>query len=452
MKRTPQLQAARYFGHPDCQWWAIPQVLNFYRCPLGNLADMRLVEQHPGLLYLVLRNWAKDKPKAVQQAGRHFWHSLSWKQRHQPLQRTLGQRMVRAFRAGDSDLTKMGDKEYLNTQFYFEGDSVKAVQQGGFSYGDNDGSGELEYWTVVECGACHHEFSLREQLGDDNPEAFLLATEADLEDKGWLHITGPYGRCNECGAVNRAKVYPAESLPDQGWENVNEDSSEDWRDYQEHLDELLGQLKAHLVKHGMPEPDGLRLDIGHADWRGRDAWAECAVDGEELANKMRVDSQFIISNGRLLCFQDGNAELRCSLSHHDVPQGSSVCVTPRWECELEASTEYLGYEEVREAQGGLARIAEVLLCGEAREFTCSASTTFKVVARENLAYHIDSLADGCGLKDLDKLTGYALALGLLLERMVDDIRAKRSVPGAHAQLVRDVLDHWLEHSTEEECK
>lgn len=450
MKRTPQLQAARYYGHPDCQWWAIPQVLNFYHCPLGNLRDMRLVEQHPGLLYLVLHNWAKNKP-VFQQYGRHFWHSLSWAQRHQPLPRDLGQRLVRAFRAGDSELLGMVDKEMLNTQFYSEGDSVKSIQQGGFSYGDNDGTGELEYWTVVECGACHHEFSIREQLGNDSPEAFLLATEADLEDSGWLHISGPYGRCNECGAVNRAKVYPAKDLPDQGWANVNEDS-EDWSDYQQLLDDLLGQLKAHLVKHGMPEPDDLRLDIGHADWRGRDAWAECAVDGKELANTMRVDSQFIISNGRLLCFQDGNAELRCSLSHHDVPQGSSVCVTPRWECELESSTEYLSYEEARASLEGLARIAEALLCGKDSVFNFSAGSTFKVVAVENLAYHIESLADDCGLKDLDKLTGYDLALGLLLERMVDDIRAKRSVPDAHLLMVRDVLDHWLEHSMEEQSK
>lgn len=451
MKRSNQLQAARYFGHPDCQWWAIPQVLNFYHCPLGHLRDMRLVGQHPGLLYLVLRNWAKDKPAACQQAGRHFWHSLSWAQRHQPVPGALGRQMVRAFRASLSDLPSMVDKEALNSDFYFEADSVKSVQQGGFSYGDNDGTGELEFWTTVECGACHHEWPIREQLGSDSPEAFLLATEADLEDRGWLHITGPYGRCNECGAVNRAKVYPADSLTEEGWKYINEDT-EDWGDYQEHLDDLLGQLKAHLVKHGLPEPSGLRLDIGHADWQGRDAWAECRFEGKALAETMRVNGQYIVSDGRLLCMQDGNAELRCSLSHHDVPQGSSVCVTPRWECELESTTDYLSYEEARASLGGLARIAEALLCGKDSVFNFSAGSTFKVVARENLAYHIENLADDCGLKDLDQLTGYNLALGLLLERMVDDIRAKRSVPDAHLLMVRDVLDHWLEYSMEEESK
>lgn len=450
MKRSPQLQAARFFGDPDCHWWALPQVLNFYHCPLGNLRDMRLVGQHPGLTYLVLRNWAKNKPKAIQQAGRHFWHSLSWAQRHQPLPRDLGQRLVEAFRAGRSDLDSMVDKEALNTDFYFEADAVKSVKQGGFSYGYNDGSGELEYWTVVECGACHHEFSIREQLGGDSAEAFLLANEVDLEDKGWLHLHGPYGRCNECGEVNRAKVSPAESLPDAGWANVNEDG-EDWEDYQEHLGYLLDELKAHLVKHGLPEPDGLRLDIGHADWRGRDAWAECRFDGEKLADTMRVNSQFMITNGRLLCFQDGNAELRCGLSHHDA--SSSVCVTPYWEDELSYQGEdHLSYEEVRGAQAGLVNIAQVLLCGEAREFQYTKSATFKAVGSENLAVAIEQLASECVLDDLDELTGYRLALGLLLERMADDVRSKRAVPAPHVALVRDVLDHWLEHSTEEECK
>ena len=450
-RKHPQLSAARFFGHPDCTWWAVPQVLNFYHCPLGNLRDMRLIEQHPGLAYLVLRNWAKNKPKAIQQAGRHFWHSLSWAQRHQPLPRDLGQRLVQAFRAGASDLSDMVDKEALNTEFYFEADTVKSVKQGGFSYGENDGEGELEYWTVVECGACHHEFSIREQLGGDSAEAFIEANEADLEDKGWLHLSGPYGRCNECGAVNRATVAPAETLPDEGWKYVGEDGAEDWEQYHDHLEYLLGELKAHLVKHGLPEPDGLRLDIGHADWRGRDAWAECRFDGKKLAETMRVDSQFMISNGRLLCYQDGNAELRCGLLHHDA--SSSVCVTPYWEDELSYQGEdHLSYEEVRSSQAGLANIAQVLLCGEAREFQYSAGYPFKAVGGENLAAGIEWLAEQCAVRDLDAVAGYSLALGLLLERMADDVRAKRNVPAPHVQLVRDVLDHWLEHSTEEECR
>lgn len=450
-RKQPQLSAARYFGHPDCTWWAVPQVLNFYHCPLPEYRDLRLVNQHPGLLYLVLHNWAKTQPKAVQQAGRHFWHQMTWKQRHAPLQRTLGQRMVAAFRMDDKTLTNLVDKEALNTEFYFEADTVKSVKQGGFSYGDNGGEGELEYWTVVECGACHHEFSIREQLGGGSAATFLLANAADLEDKGWLHLHGPYGRCNECGAVNRAKVYPADELPDAGWANVNEDDREDWEDYQEHLCELLGQLKAHLVKNGLPEPDGLRLDIGHADWRGRDAWAECRFDGEKLAQTMRVDSQFIISNGSLLCYPDGRAELRCGLHHHDA--SSSVCVTPYWEDELSYQGEdHLSYEEVRGAQAGLANIAQVLLCGEAREFQYSASNPFKAVGSENLAGGIEWLAEQCAVRDLDEVAGYSLALGLLLERLADDVRAKRNVPVPHVQLVRDVLDHWLEHSTEEECR
>lgn len=450
MKRSPQLQAARYFGNTESQWWAIPQVLNFYHCPLGHLCDMRLVEQHPGLLYLVLRDWAKNKPNAAQQVGRHFWHSLSWKQRHQPLPRDLGQRMVRAFGASLRDLTSMVDKEALKTGFYFEADTVMSVKRGGFSYGEDGGEGELEYWTTVACGGCHHEFPIREQLGDDRPETFLLANAADLEDKGWLHMTGPYGRCNECGEVNRAAVSPAADLPDAGWANVNEDD-QDWENYQESLVYLLDDLKAHLVKHGLPEPDGLRLEVGNADWRGRDAWAECRFDGEALAKTMRVDSQFMISNGRLLCMQDGNAELRCGLLHHDA--SSSVCVMPYWEDELSYQGEdHLSYEEVRASQTGLANIAQVLLCGEAREFQYAANYPFKVVGVENLAAGIEWLAEQCAVRNLDEVTGYSLALGLLLERMADDVRAKRLVPGPHVAMVRDVLDHWLEHSTEEECR
>lgn len=451
MKRTPQLSAARYFGDPDCTWWAVPQVLNYYHCPLPEYRDLRLVNQHPGLLYLMLHSWSKTQPKAVQQAGKHFWHSLSWKQRHAPLERSLGQRIVRSFRVDDSNLARLSDKLAIEAAFYQDGDSVKAVQQGGFGYGDNDGSGELEYWTVVECGACHHELSLREQLGGDSAVTFIEANAADLEDSGWLHLHGPYGRCNECGAVNRAKVYPAESLPDQGWKYVQEDGGEAWDEYKDRLDELVTELGMHLEAHGLPKPDGLRLDINNADWRGRDAWAECRFDGQKLAETMRVNSQFIISDGRLLCFQNGNAELRCGLSHHDA--SSSVCVTPYWEDELSFQGEdHLSYEEVRGAQAGPANIAQVLLCGEAREFQYSANSTFKAVGSENLASGIEWLARQCAVHNLDEVTGYSLALGLLLERLADDVRSKRSVPGAHVALVRDVLDHWLEHSTEEECR
>jgi len=453
-RKHPQLSAARYFGHLDYTWWAVPQVLNFYHCRLPEYRDLRLVNQHPGLLYLMLHSWAKKQPKAVQQAGKHFWHSLSWKQRHAPLSRELGQRILRAFRVDDSNLARLhDDKEALNTEFYQEGDTVKSVKQGGFSYADNDGEGELEFWTVVECGACHHEFSIREQLGGDSAVTFIEANEADLEDKGWLHLSGPYGRCNECGEVNRAKVAPAEDLPDEGWANVNEDSSEDWEQYEDHLNELVNQAADHLKAHGLPKPDGLRLDVSNADWRGRDAWAECGLDGKALADRMRVNGQFTISNGRLLCHQDGNAELRCVLSHHDVPTGGGVCVNPYWEDELSYQGEdHLDIDAVRESLGELAPIAEALLCGSQPEFEYSAGSTFKVVSRDNLATAIEALTERFDLHNLEVIEGYSLAVGLLLERVAVDLRCKNKFNLASVQRTRQALDHWLEYSTEEECK
>lgn len=448
MTHTQKLYAARYFGDPDCRWWAVPQVLNHYACPLPVYRDLQLVGQHPGLLYLMLHHWAKDKPKAIQQAGRHFWHSLSWKQRHQPLPRDLGQRLVRVFRAGDSDLPKMVDRDFIAEQLYTEDGVVKSIQRGGFSYNDDDGSGEQEFWTTIECTGCRHEAHIREQLGGDSTVKFLTDNAHDLG--GFTYVSGPYCRCDQCDTLCRVKLYTPTTLPEEGWTYLNEDCEGDWDSYHEHLDTLIEDMTKHLAAHGLPKPDSLRLEISHANWRGSDAWAECSLEGKALAETIRVDSEFTISNGALRCYPNGNAELTCRLSHHDVPTGSGVTVAPRWECELESSTEHLSFEEMNESVHGLARIAEILLCGSTREFEYSAGSTFKAVSRENLAYAIDWLARQCGLKEWDALEGYDLALGLLLERLADDVRSKQNVHLSQVQQVRDVLDHWLAEQKETE--
>lgn len=443
---TNKLYAAQYFGDPDYQWFAIPQVLNFFHCPLSNYRDVRVVEQNPQVFYLMLRAWAKDRPKVLQ-SGRHFWHSLSYNQRHHPLTRELGQRMLRAFHAGEGDVGSLVDKAALHTQFYCEGETVKSIKRGSFSYNDNDNAGELEYWTTLECSHCGQWEYIREQLGNQTPAGFLACYQGDLER--FEPVTGPYCRCKQCDRLTRVKAYPAEELPVQAYDYAQEDAREAWDDYTDVLGEFLDMMVEHLEKHGLPKPTGLRLDVQHANWMGSDAWAECAVDGKELANKMRVNSDFMISHGSLNCFPNGNAELFCRLSHHDVPQGSPITITPQWECELEPETEYLNFEEARESLEGLADIAETLLCGAPQEFEFSPGSTFKTVHRTNLAYKLSELAKACGLDDLDQLTGYNLALGLLLRQLITDVRDKQRVRFSHIEQIRAVLNHWLAHSTEE---
>lgn len=447
---TPKLYAARYLDNEDSQWWALPQFLNFYHLPLAKFVHLEVVTQHPAVLYRLLHGWAATRGtttgKKLQQAGRHFWHHLSWQQRHQPLSRELGQRMAFAFDCGPAELTKLAtNRNDLFDEFYQDGDQVKAYKQGGFSYNDDAGEGELEYWTTLKCGQCGHEQHVREQLGGDTPAVFLAANAVDLG--GFTYLSGPYCRCDQCDAVSRVKVYPAEDLPAEAYDDLA--AEHEWDDYKERLDELITDLTAHLTAQGLPAPDGLRLDIGHADWRGRDAWAECGLEGEALAEKMRIDGQYTISGGELRCYPNGRAELICRMYHHDVPQGSPITVQPYWECELsdhnDCREDHLDYDAVKLSVEGLARIATVLLTGEHRVFEFSKGYEFRVIARHNLSGAIDWLAEQCELKGDPDLEGYDLAVSLLLQRLSSDVLNPHiHLASLKPDALRAVLDHWLD--------
>lgn len=453
MKRSQKLYAAHNFHEPAYQWWVLPQVLNHYHCPVADYARWALVGQAPALLYLTLRATALNAhPKRLKElaAGRHYWHHMSWKRRHQPLDQATGQALLRVFGYTSDQLTLMLDRDKLMTDFYQDGDEVKAIKRGAFGYNELDYEGEQEMWTTVECGACGHEEHVREQMGDATPAQWLADNVGELAE--FEHLSGPYARCEQCEAVSRLKVYPAEDMCEDAWANYNEDSSEQWEYYQEHLEELIGDLTRHLETHGLPKPAGLRLEVGHADWMGRDAWAECELEGKALAEKMRVNSDYTISNGRLLLSPSGYGELRCSLSHHDVPMGSPVTVMPYWECELDDRGDtHLDFEAVKDSMDDLGKLAAVLLAGPQTQFEYAPGSTFTVVDRENLAAGVEWLAAHCGLDELDELEGYNLALGMLLQRLADDIRGDTPIHLSRAERTRAVLDHWLEHSTEEEC-
>jgi hypothetical protein len=438
--RPCKLTAARYINQPECQWWALPQFLNFYKVSLTEFHRLQVVGKHPAILYRALLDAAKGKANLA--AGRHFWRHLTWSQRHKPLSRELGQRMARAF--GCTAMIPLPVEGFLD-QFYFEGDQVKSIVRGTFSYNDDDGESEREYWTTVGCASCGHEVHVREQMGDDTPAAFLKENEHDLG--GFTHLSGPYCRCDQCDAVTRVKVSPAEDLPDAAYDD--QDGREIWENYQDHLEHLVTELTKHLQASGMPKPDGLRIEVGHADWRGRDAWAECPLDGKELADKIKVNSDFTVSGGQLRCYQDGNAEMRCRLSHHDVPTGSPVTISPYWECELgdgnDSPDDHLDYAAARLSMAFTARIATTILTGEHRVFEYSKSHEFKMVSRHNLAGAIQWLAERCEIDAQGDLEGYDLAMALLLERLESDVLNTDLDPiRIRIENVRAVLDHWLD--------
>lgn len=439
--RPCKLTAARYINQSECQWWALPQFLNFYKASLTEFHRLQVVGKHPAILYRVLLDAAKGKANLA--AGRHFWRHLTWSQRNKPITRELGQRMARAF--GCTALIPLPVKGFLD-QFYFDDDGVKSIVQGTFSYNDDGYAGEAEMWTTIECGACGHSASIREQMGNDTPARFLEEQTDNIG--GFTHLSGPYCRCDQCDEVSRVKVFQPDDVPEL---DLDTDFREEWENYQDHLDHLVTELTKHLLAHGMPKPDGLRIEVGHADWRGRDAWAECPLDGKELADKVKVNGDFTISGGQLRCYQDGSAEMRCSLSHHDVPTGSPVTITPYWECELgdgnDNPGDHLDFEAVKLSLNALARIATTMLTGDQREFEYSKGHQFKVVSRHNLHGAINWLAEQCGFDgDLTGAQGYSLAVGLLLERLADDVLNPNLDPGCiRAESVRAVVEEWLEH-------
>lgn len=250
---------------------------------------------------------------------------------------------------------------------------------GGFSYTDYDL--ELEPYLAVECPDCGQT----ETVLADSPEDALETAEE------FTHLSGPYCRCERCEKAMRPTVEPATCLPDSHYQYRDDDEHDL---YIEQLDYLLGQMTEHLKALELPEPSRLHIGVSNADWRGRDAYAKCRIDGTDLADKLRVNGDYMVRDGKLLIAPDGHVSMTCVLAHHDA--SSPITIVPEWECELDEDTA-LFQEDLPEAKV-LARAAHQLLAGQAECFEYNdRGTPFALVSYSSLAE---------GLRELSRRLGY----------------------------------------------
>lgn len=421
--------------NPDRQWHALPNLLNFHKCSVQDLAALRLVE-YPALTMTVLLGVMEqiiglsDKAKAHRKAAmRHAYR--------QPGRGTTqwSRRLVDASGLKAQVLESIIDRQRLQNEFITVDGQVKSIKRAGFGYAPSDYSGELEMWSTLECGKCGHEESVREQ----GEEEALEASES------FDPVSGPYHRCSQCDAVTRVKWASAEDLPNGA--DIYE-AGDNWDNYVEHLGELVCDMTDELNAQGLPEPDGLRIEVTAFGWQKRDAYGLCKFEGEALADTMRVNGDFNISNGAFTVTKTGYCQLSCFISHHD---GSSpIVVFPYWECEVDSDV-HVYQEDWPMIRSTWLPASELLLCGRGEPFPYTDASKWTIATREGLADEFGSMVRIALLAEDDEdVGGYERAVRLLADGLLEEINHPEPRPGflVRVKQFRQVFDCWLETTTE----
>jgi hypothetical protein len=389
----------------------LPTLLMFHGATPEQFSRLHLVEQ-PHLLRQLLVNYNEKKLKYPLRNYLHRHPKADGSQLFHYATRVLNCEPAQFQERLKRIATDVVDRAHL----YTEDGVVKSQVAGYFSYDTYEQwKAELELFNSWECPKCGTSETVHI---DDN------------EGSEFEHVSGPYHRCGHCDSVVRPIVEPAESI-----DGRDVGTGEEWDDYKSHLSELVEQLGNHLEAAGLPAPSGLRIDIGNADWRGRDAYAECAFDGEELADKVSVNSPFTISNGKLWLQQIGLGRLTCALSHHDVPMGSSVEIQPSWECELDG--EPLIGEQIFDCVE-LAKAATHLFAGPEFCFEFSPGTQMRAVSEDGFTESVAYLCRQLGLEEDDPIR-------MLLETLDRDGRYLVT----QAEAIRKLIDVRLAEEQEE---
>lgn len=444
LHRPGKLYGARHLNDDKCQYWALPEVLNHYKVTPSELTGMRLVGKPAELLYLLLfsqiqRQLGVNQRIKLMAKARHYWHSLPRITRRSPITTSRAREMIRALGFTEEFVGKMLDVQGIHREFYLEDGKTKAVRQASFSYGETDYQNELDGYSQLRCPECKSYEVLSYAEGEE-----LLQSAQKFD-----HLSGPYCRCSHCDEVVRPIVTEAENLPDN---HQMEGDPDAWETYLEDLALMLEQMFDHVAARGYPKPDRLYLGAKNIDWRNREGWATCGTTAEELAKAMSVNADYMIT-GQLRLAQDGSAEISAILYHHDAPTGGSITVTPAWWCRLGERDDSLIEQGKVEESRFLAKVATIMLPGREKEFEYSADSTFDLVSREGLVEGLRWLAKQFDLEQgQEGLAGYSQALSLLLDRLIDDIHCERTVYLPLVEQTRQVLDHWISHSTEEECR
>ena len=417
----------------ECQHYYLPALLNFHGASLKQLTDWALVTK-PLLLHTVLMGLAQQvigrpERKQVEMKARlrRMYHHHGG-QRGLPL---WARQMVKASGYDMQSLDGVLDRQRLAQQFFMRDGKVVAVKRGGFGYDPDDMSGELEMWSTLECPACGATEEIREQTAE---EAIKAAEQ-------FTHLSGPYCRCEQCDKVVRPVWEEATDLPSKAYDYAGD--NDDWEQYTEHLQHLLDEMKVELAKQGLPAPDGLRIEVSQFGWRKQDAYAECAYEGEALADKLSVNGDFNINRGAYTVQENGHAELYCVLSHHD---GSSpIHVFPYWECEVDSDI-HIYQEDWPAIREIWLPASELLLCGADASFPYTTSEKWTVATREGLVDEFGSMVRIALLAEDDEdIPPFERAVRLLADALLDEINQETPRAGFlnRVQQFRQVFDAWL---------
>lgn len=424
----------------------LPALLEHYGKTPTDLSQLRVADK-PELTYLMVMayvmQWPHQNERTVRTLRNHKIRRNGGREESQKIFALSGvDEKFNAFKAFWGDLVS---RAYLYRNADGKWVSEKAAT---FSYDMHDEyEAALEMYCQIECPECGSEETVR---NDEVVDILFGASNFTL-------VSGPYCRCDNCGAVVRPEISDADDLPSDAW--YGEDT---WDCYVEWLDELLEQMADHVAQYG--KPDLLYVGGSNLDWRGRSGYTTCAVEGEALARVMSVNGDFSINNGVLWLRQDGTAEMTCSMHHHDVPTGSSLTVQPMWECEL-SHDEFVRMDEMK-GNAERCRIAETLLCGSEDAFEYSYGSTFKVVSLDGLIDSIEWLAkrlevdqwedvtptvntsskDLAGWSPLDALHA---SIGWHLSDLIDRLRNDQPVDPARVGYLRGLIEVFLAHEDAE---
>lgn len=431
----------------------LPDVLNRNGVTVEKFQALRIADK-PELTYLLLRTMLSMDlllvPKAMKvmvakQLSRRYRSARRWMTDPCSISRNLTH-LVEIYDNSRNKSQRENMRELINRLVTENGlydernpypvaTQVKAKLQGTFAFDLYEYSRqELDNFFTLDCSNCRHSATLRKPwewitsgvshiMAADVP--YML--EEALPAGGFEHVVGPYVRCIECDKVQRAQLSTADSIPDD--EDYRQDPDEEWDNYQSHLGSLVDALVENAKNHGLPEPHRLVITANRIRWDGATGYADCKVDGADLADKLRVDSAFVITNGKLWLEPNGTGMLTCSLAHHDAT--GYMEVAPVWLSELsdrnDRDAAWVQIDQIPESSTWLPTIAQLLLCGDSEEFLFTQDPVFRVVGREDLISHLEWMThnlrwDDEAIED-DDTWASQVAGNLLVKLLIRAIRA-----------------------------
>lgn len=341
--------------HSNASWHALPAYLNMHSLTVGEFNEVKLRYQPQVVLDLLRQCYPRYE---AQLRRMKLQKAKSGTEYVVGLARILGIQEVVVV----NKIRTLAERVVKAAEVYQDGDTVVSSIKGAFSYDDHEEyMAAIEESTEIQCPSCR----AHETVWDSAPIYEL--------SNNFEQVSGPYYRCSNCEKVVRPEKNTAqEPAGDMSW------SEGTYADYVEHLQDVVQDLGKSLEVKGLPEPDYLRVEIGNANWQGRDAYTECDFDGDALASVMQVNGDFSITGGTLNVPARGVGFLSCGLNHHDA--NSTVTVWPQWECDR--NFERVAGDDIYQAM----QFAEV-----ANVFQPDPHHPFTVVSHEGLQDLIDEL-------------------------------------------------------------